>query len=581
MYTTDKRVVDILTGVLKGHGVKNVVCSPGSRNIPLLLGFKDCADIQTHMVVDERSAAFVALGMAQTSGRPVAIACTSGTALLNYAPAVAEARYQGIPLIVISADRPEEWIDQDDSQTIRQPGALENIVKKSYDISDRDAARDGDGRWYANRIFNDALLTAMEKKRGPVHINIRFSPPLNGVVTDADADDSRGSEQRIVRAIYPEPRLDTAEMAALTDKAVHSRILLVCGFMTPDAKVNKAVNQLRRHGNVVVMAETISNLHLPEEDYAIDTMLCCEKPEYPDLVISIGGALVSRMLKEYLRNIPADCRPEHWSVGYNDTTIDCFQSLKLRIETDPGNFLSRLSGAMASYRRHFKAEESELSCVSDYASVTNAVRKACIKRMNALADSAGWCEASAISLITKRIPGSDNLHVSNGTPIRYVQIMSRSIPHAEFCNRGVSGIEGSTSTAVGGALVANRADTWLLTGDMSLMHDLGGLYAAQSLDANIKILVVNNQGGGIFRFIKSSRHLEIREEMLCVSNSGNYSVKDVAEAFGFDYYPVSDLKELKRAMTEIKEKRGSSMIEIAVDGRESAKILCKMLNSDS
>ena len=180
MADTDKSVVRILFNLLEAHGVRRVVCSPGSRNAPLLIAADARKRLETSVVIDERSAAFVALGMAMVSRRPVALVCTSGTALLNYAPAVAEAYYQGVPLIVISADRPLEWIDQDDSQTIRQPEALRNFVKGSYSLSDREQC-DRPG-WYETRIVNDAILTALAPKQGPVHINVRLSPPLGATV---------------------------------------------------------------------------------------------------------------------------------------------------------------------------------------------------------------------------------------------------------------------------------------------------------------------------------------------------------------------------------------------------------------
>jgi 2-succinyl-5-enolpyruvyl-6-hydroxy-3-cyclohexene-1-carboxylate synthase len=165
-----------LATLLASHGVKRAVLSPGSRNVPLLVAVSKEPSIETEVVVDERSAAFMALGMASISGCPVALVCTSGTALLNYAPAVAEAYYRHIPLVVVSADRPHCWIDQDDSQTIRQQGALASIVKASYDISADAVTPDDD--WYANRVINDALINATTGCKGPVHINMQINEPL-------------------------------------------------------------------------------------------------------------------------------------------------------------------------------------------------------------------------------------------------------------------------------------------------------------------------------------------------------------------------------------------------------------------
>ena len=170
MYTSRKYTARLMADALYEYGVRDVVVSPGSRNTPLILALEATELLRKHIVIDERSAAFVALGMSLQSGRPVACICTSGSAVLNYGPAVAEAFYRCVPLIVISADRPLEWIDQDDSQTLHQHRVLDNIVKASYDIAVDEATTAG----YVSRILNDALTMAISRRRGPVHINMQF-----------------------------------------------------------------------------------------------------------------------------------------------------------------------------------------------------------------------------------------------------------------------------------------------------------------------------------------------------------------------------------------------------------------------
>ncbi len=177
MQDTDKNFCSILFDVMVEKGVKDVVCSPGSRNTPLLIAASSRESLRKHVVIDERSAAFMALGLAVVSRRPVALVCTSGTALLNYGPAIAEAFYQSVPVVVISADRPEQWIDQDDSQTLRQYEALSNYVKRSYQLP-AFGNDDKEMQWYANRIINDAMIEATSRRKGPVHINIQLDNPL-------------------------------------------------------------------------------------------------------------------------------------------------------------------------------------------------------------------------------------------------------------------------------------------------------------------------------------------------------------------------------------------------------------------
>lgn len=562
-FTSAKRIVSTLLNIVSGHGVKEAVCSPGSRNIPLLIGIHG-SDIDYKMVTDERSAAFIALGMSITSNRPVMLVCTSGTALLNYAPAVAEAFYQGRPLIIVSADRPEEWIDQDDSQTIRQPGALRNIVKNTYDISDMDIDRP-DGVWYAERIFNDAMLTALSDKKGPVHINIRMTPPLEKTVVR-----DTFTKSRLITSIPVLTEPDRKTIKRLAEIAVDRRILLIAGFMNPDAGTNAAVNKFRQHGNVVVMAETISNLHLPPEDYAIDTLLHNNRPQYPELIISIGGALISRMLKEYLRTIPDKSGLIHWSVGYNHTTVDCFKSLTSTVECHPGLFISRLSAEMAHIIK--KRGNDSLQC--GYSGSVNKTRLQAMEIIDRNTDDMEWSEAKAFKYLMKSLPTKDNICISNGTPIRYAQLFTRRMQHAQFCNRGVSGIDGSTSTAVGCAM-AYKGRTWLISGDMSLAYDINGLHESLLNSTNLNVIVISNGGGGIFRYINSSRNLDIRDEMLCRDSGPD--IRKIAELYSFDYYMADNPEDLHSCIGRIKNSAHRSMLEIKVDAERSAMILLRLL----
>lgn len=224
---TAKAYCRTILDVVSAHGVREVVCSPGSRNTPLLIAAAARAELHKHVVVDERCAAFMALGIAAASRKPVALVCTSGTALLNYAPAVAEAFYQGVPLIVITADRPSQWIDQDDSQTIRQEGAFANFIKRSYHIESVENPSEEDC-WYVNRIVNDAMTEALSRRQGPVHINISLAPPLGKTI------DIPRTAPRMIRLLEAEPMLSNQRMRETADYAAGKKILLIAGFMPPD-----------------------------------------------------------------------------------------------------------------------------------------------------------------------------------------------------------------------------------------------------------------------------------------------------------------------------------------------------------
>ena len=244
--TTDKEGIKILIEVLKEKGIRQVVLSPGSRNAPLLVAFAREKQIRHFVVLDERSAAFMALGMAQQSGVPVALVCTSGTAPLNYAPAIAEAYYQRLPLIVITADRPVEWIDQDDSQTIRQQAVFRNIVKASYQLPAE--LFHADEHWYANRLVNDALNTALKGRQGPVHLNIPLRESLYGL------RDYPEREVRTIECIDPAPSLSAGVMQRLVDIFDHCpKVMILAGFHRPDFRLREALHRLAGYPNVVVL----------------------------------------------------------------------------------------------------------------------------------------------------------------------------------------------------------------------------------------------------------------------------------------------------------------------------------------
>lgn len=583
---SDKPVVSALLDIIEAHGVEDIVCSPGSRNAPLLMAARARTDIRKHIVIDERAAAFMALGIAQVSQRPVALICTSGTALLNYAPAIAEAYYQGLPLIVISADRPKEWIDQDDSQTIRQYEALGNFVKASYDLSDRE--KQDVAEWYENRIVNDAMLTALKPKQGPVHINVRLSPPLSNLVQ------FKNNHRKPIRIIsrLPEAMMPDKEVIKeLAGNLIGKRVMVTVGFMLPDDRLNKALLKLRAHDNVVIMAETISNTHLPQEDYSVDSVLCDMTQEKkrqmaPDIVISVGGALVSRMLKEYLRECGRDSEMQHWGVGPSHTTVDCFQSLTLRIDADPGRFLNLLSAELAHQQQLLKEDNYaslsekeflDFKKASNYSEGFFRLKELALQRVFRFATQITWSEIIAFIDILNNIPKDYNLFLSNGTVVRYAQLIPHELPHASYCNRGVSGIEGSTCTAIGGETSGN-APVVLITGDMSLAHDLGGLALAMKQDSKIKIIVINNSGGGIFRFIQSTSNLPGREEYLCADPELN--IRKISEAFGFHYSSAHDLAGLRTELENLfstanKDKR--CVLEVTVPTDKSSLYLRQFL----
>ncbi|MDE5796270.1 MAG: 2-succinyl-5-enolpyruvyl-6-hydroxy-3-cyclohexene-1-carboxylic-acid synthase, partial [Muribaculaceae bacterium] len=386
---TDNIFCRIITDILAAHGVKTVVCSPGSRNVPMLAAVNAHSELQTEIVIDERAAAFMALGLALVGRKPVALVCTSGTALLNYAPAVAEAYYQGVPLIVISTDRPVQWIDQDDSQTLNQFEALRRFVKASYDIPSVPQP-DAEMQWYVNRLANDAMIEACSRRPGPVHINLRLAPPLSST-TDLPLP-----QQRIIGMLSTLPELSREQIDALAEEAADCRILLIAGFTQPDARLNRAVTKFCTLPNVALMCETVSNLHVNPLNYMIDSVLTTLTPDKldslrPDLVITIGGALISRQVKEWILRV----RPQrHWAIGFTHTTVDALQSLTCRIEASPASVLSMLTGALKRRRQQLP---------SGYADQWLHLRRKANESAREYIESVPWSELTALAKVFRTI----------------------------------------------------------------------------------------------------------------------------------------------------------------------------------
>lgn len=556
MVTTDKLNCNILTDLLVAHGVKLVIASPGSRNAPLLVALSRRDELRMEMVVDERSAAFIALGAAIESGEPVAICCTSGSALLNYAPAVAEAFYRGIPLIVVSADRPPEWIDQDDSQTIRQPGALAGVVKTTADIPCR--LTHESEKWMTVREINDALAIALSPRRGPVHINIRIDAPL-GKLTDYNAGQS---PVIMTSSVWPSVSDEVIREASLAVTS-HRKIMIVAGFMAPDTELNESLQRLSKLPGVAVLTETVANLHSPDFISAIDLALNQALRDEdssrfrPEMVITLGGALVSRKIKEFLRSTPSLI---HWHVGIAEHYVDCFKHLSLAVKTSPSVFFGRLADDI----------EGRATVASDFGKIwRDAFRKGIEFQERKIARE-GWADMKAFSTLLKSLPESSILHFSNGTPIRYSQLMGYLYFARVDCNRGVSGIDGCTSTALGASLVA-PSDVILVSGDMSFQYDIAAL-SSRLLSSRLKMVVALNSGGGIFRFVESTSRLPEREEFF--SRCMNLPLKELAEAYGIRYLQAGSDDELKNVLPIfLSESDRPVILGITTPAEESAESL--------
>ena len=569
--------------VLTGQGLEDAVLSPGSRNAPLLIAAAARPALKKHIIPDERTAAFVALGMAMATRRPVLLVCTSGTAMYNYAPAIAEAMYRHVPLIVVTADRPQRWIDQDDSQTLRQPGALDNIVKRSFNISATEGATvptrgrlfETEQDWYTNRLANEAWITATSGRPGPVHINIQIDNPLGDTV-----EYEQPRRERIVRVVEGTGTLPPDRFKEWALRLANRRVLVVAGFMPPDHELNSALREFVEMPNVAVCAEPLANLHLhpertdsAESDIIIDTVLAkldddTKRSLRPDVVVSIGGSLVSRMLKEYLRTYqPEEC----WTLGDTDPGVDCLQCLTTHFELDPAAFFRGITATIKWMAKRGEYPEN----VDDgnlYGRKWADIRELYVRKALNSLEGMPWSELLASVMILRSLPKKCNLFLSNGTPVRYAGLGLVDTPFSCYCNRGVSGIEGGSATAAGLAMNQSQP-TVLYTGDMSFGYN-PQIMGLPGLPENFRIIVVNNSGGGIFRFIGQTRDLPEREEYFCADRP--QPVEGLARAYGWEYLQATNADELSRILPSFLSGT-HKILEIIVDPAVSADTLRRFL----
>lgn len=556
MESTDKESCLELAALLRDHGVKHVVMSPGSRNVPLMMAIMSEKELSTTVIVDERCAAFYALGQSLADGLgPVAVVSTSGSAVLNLAPAVSEAYYRGVPLIVVTADRPAEWIDQDDSQTIHQAEALSSIVKRTVNLAPQASL------WQINRDINDALLEAVCPKPGPVHINVQLAEPLSS------SKQYIKRHPRLINALNCCSTVEPQHIEELTrELSRRNGLMIVAGFMHATSRLKSAVAQLAAMQGVVVVAESTSNLQNVKGVISrVETAMTAVTTP-PEAVITIGGGLISRRLKEYIRHSGVK---DHWHIGHSHITADCYKALTLKIEADPENVLTMIADQLD--RSDSAGQPAGVSWKNNW--ISNVDRH--IVSHDRFIATAPWSDLRAMAVIMSLIPEDWDIQFSNGTSVRYSLMVDCSRVAGQIdCNRGVSGIDGSTSTAIGSASVARRT-TLLVTGDMSAQYDIGALFSTD-LPSSFKMIVLMNGGGQIFRTIESTARMKNRAEVF--EKCTRLPLREIAGAAGMDWHEAANEDELRSAWRAFSRPSDrASVLAIITDGATDAKMISELI----
>ncbi len=520
--------------------IKHIVISAGSRNAPLTNGFVEDDFFKTYSVVDERAAAFFALGIAQQLKSPVALVCTSGSALLNYYPAVAEAYYSDIPLVVLSADRMPHRIDIGDGQTIRQTGVFEpHLEAAAYlkpDVSHATASllnnplqKEINPKSTPQEIAEQQLKIQQDNaneitktldiafaKSGPVHLNIPLEEPLYGMTEMAVPFSVPLLD--ISKNVVSEKDLD--QFKNKWRKAKKKMILV--GVLSPDTIDKEIFNLICDDPSVVVLTEKTSNLNHSMTINSIDTLMAPlealekEKKTFlqPDILLTFGGMVVSKKIKSFLRNHPPET---HWHVD-SKKAYDTYYCLKKHCLLHPNSFLKAL--------------------YSEAYSPASSYREEVLKHYNKFgARGRQWLKTQAFSdlkvfeKIAFKLPNTLQLQLANSSTIRYAQLFDLPKETSVFCNRGTSGIDGSTATAVGAAQIS-KTPTLLITGDLSFFYDLNGLWN-NYIPNDFRILLINNSGGGIFRILPGEKDTPKYDTYFETIHQRN--AKSIAKAFGFDY----------------------------------------------
>ncbi len=568
MYS-NKENINILTSLLIEWGVTDAVVCPGSRNAAIVHNLSECGTISCHPITDERSAAFYAMGMALCTKRPTVVCVTSGSALLNTAPAVAEAYYQHVPLIVIAADRPQQWIDQLDGQTLPQPDALNRFVRRSVSLPE---PRNEEERWYCNRLVNEAMHAATFRQPAPVLINVPITEPL------FTFDTTKLPEERRFRMLDSEAALTNTTVEVLQQELYQAkRPLIVVGQMAADSFGCSVfdINELSKH--FVVFAEPLSNsgetIHFDE---AVRHLTAHPElsPDYaPDYIIYIGDTLVSKATRRWLRQTQAPsclitADPLHAS--------DPLMSLRHIVMCDNAN-LALLMPALCDIYTHsdryadneaaWRNEESRKKYWNDWRSL-----------LEKWADHAEkyepeYSQMAAVRCLEQQIDSSSmriNTHYANSTAVRLGCIYAK---HYVWCNRGVNGIEGSLSTAAGFA-VSNKDLNVCIIGDLSFFYDQNALWNS-CVGGNLRILLLNNSCGGIFKQLPNLHKSPVADTFVGASHTT--TAQGICAQNNVEYISAHNAEDMKRGISELLTRKGNRpvLLEVFTDADTDAETLSK------
>ncbi|WP_299335385.1 thiamine pyrophosphate-binding protein [uncultured Psychroserpens sp.] len=562
----------------KLKNIKHIVISPGSRNAPLTIGFTNDEFFHCYSIVDERCAAFFAMGIAQQLQEPVAVVCTSGSALLNYYPAISETFYSDIPLVVLSADRPKHLIEIGDGQTIKQKNVYENHILYSanlkLDLKDEHRLSEKEelpifknlenklerflGLQQDIQLYNEEeiskALSLAKLKKGPVHINVPFDEPLYERVEEPTV------HPKPVLIDLKLPKIDQAELKDCIDEwYVSTKKMILVGVLPPNQIEQQWLNELAEDDSVIVFTETTSNLHhskfLPSIDKIIAPLDEAEfKALQPEILVTLGGMVVSKKIKAFLRKY----KPKHhWHIDEKKAN-DTFFCLDKHIVATPNDFFSEFLPKITHVTK------------SSYLDTWSTVKQHRSKKHLEYIKQIPFSDFKVFSVLLKSLPNKSILQLGNSSTVRYAQLFNMNSSLEIYCNRGTSGIDGSTSTAIGCAVVSKKQTTFI-TGDLSFFYDSNALWN-NYVPNDFRIILINNQGGGIFRILPGHKNTDNFDYFF--ETKHNLTAKQLCEMFHFDYLTVKNEDELQMALKSFyKNSKQPRLMEIFTPRTENDEIL--------
>lgn len=550
MYS-NKLSVQLIGEVLYRYGITDIILSPGSRNAPLTIHFTNHQEYTCYSIVDERSAAFFALGMAQSKKKPVAICCTSGTASANYYPAIIEAFYQNIPIVVLTADRPENYVDIFDGQTIRQKNMYSNHIYGSYQLSESESEESITQNFLdLKKALNTCVL-----KSGPIHINIPFSEPLY--------EQTDQIEISFEKLTLPEKNYNSDKYKPLFSTWNNfSKKMILVGMQQPNSELNQLLEKLAEREDTIILTEVTSNLNSSKFYPNIDRYMFPFGEETlddykPELLLTIGQNIVSKKIKDFLRKSKLKA---HWHLD-EYWHPDTYFSLTEKIEENPVIFLKELVKVPP--------------VVSSYSLLWKQLKDERQLRHNDFIKNLPFSDLRVIKTLDEKIPDSCNLQISNSSMIRYAQLFNFNSKNKIFCNRGASGIDGATSTAVGFA-VADAHPTLLITGDIGFFYDSNALWN-KYIPNTFRIILVNNGGGDIFKIIPGPDSSNSLEEYFVTRH--NRTARLMAQEYNFEYIQAHNQEELLKELDSFflcSEK--PKLLEIITINQPNSRILREYFN---